>query len=85
MFIPINKEKDKKNVTIKWLVAVKLYGIKPIKLLNKIKLNKIKIKIKYFSLFIEIVSEINQTVISVTNSITFCQELGIKKKEYICK
>ena len=37
MFIPINIEKDKVNVTIRWLVAVKLYGINPIKLLSKIK------------------------------------------------
>jgi hypothetical protein len=30
-------EKDNVNVIIKWLVIVKLYGTKPIKLLNKIK------------------------------------------------
>ena len=43
MFIPINTEKDKRKVTIKQLVAVKLYGTNPIKLLKRIKLNKIEI------------------------------------------
>ena len=49
IFIPIKIEKDKVNVTIRWLVAVKLYGIKPIKLLNKTKMKITEIKGKYFS------------------------------------
>ena len=36
IFIPIKIEKDKVNVTIRWLVVVKLYGIKPITLLKRI-------------------------------------------------
>jgi hypothetical protein len=34
IFMPTNIEKDKVNVTIKWLIVVKLYGINPIKLRN---------------------------------------------------
>lgn len=45
-------ENDKVNVTIKWIVIVKLYGINPIKLLNKKKQNNTKINGKYFSPFI---------------------------------
>lgn len=32
----MKKDNDKKKVTVKWLVTVKLYGTIPIKLLNKI-------------------------------------------------
>lgn len=85
MFIPINTEKDKRKVTIKWLVAVKLYGTNPIKLLKRIKLNKIEIIGKYFSLSIEIMSEISWAVISDIDSILFCQEFGVKKKDVSCK
>ena len=52
IFMPIKTAKDKVKVTIKWLVAVKLYGIKPIKLLKRIKLNKTETMGKYFSLFL---------------------------------
>ena len=36
-FMPIKTENDNVKVTIKWLVAVKLYGINPIKLLKRMK------------------------------------------------
>lgn len=49
MFMPTNIEKDKVNVTIRWLVVVKLYGINPIKLLSRIKVKIREIKGKYFS------------------------------------
>jgi hypothetical protein len=81
MFIPIKTEKDKKKVTIKWLVAVKLYGTKPIKLLNKIKLKRTEIKGKYFSLELVIISEVNCAVNSDKDSIPFCQEFGLKNNE----
>jgi len=42
-------DNDNVKVTIKWLVIVKLYGINPIKLLNKINVNRTEMKGKYFS------------------------------------
>lgn len=80
IFIPIKTEKESVNVTIRWLVVVKLYGSKPIKLLKRIKLNKTEISGKYFSLFVEMISEISCAVTSATNSILFCHTLGITKK-----
>ena len=81
IFKPKKMDNDKIKVTIKWLVAVKLYGIKPIKLLNNIKLNKIETIGKYLSFSNEIMSEISCAVVSETDSKLFCQELGLKKKE----
>jgi hypothetical protein len=46
--IPIKRERDNPKVTTKWLVAVKLYGIIPIKLLLKRKRKVVKINGKYF-------------------------------------
>jgi hypothetical protein len=85
MFIPIKIEKDNVKVTIKWLVVVKLYGNKPIKLLKRIKLNSTEIIGKYFSLSTEIISEINWAITSDITSTLFCQELGLKKRETSCK
>jgi len=64
MFIPINIEKDKVNVTTRWLVVVKLYGINPIKLLNKIKVKITEIKGKYFSPSLLILSNSNCNEVS---------------------
>ena len=58
-FIPIKIERDRLNVTIRWLVAVKLYGINPIRLLNKTKVNTTEIKGKYRSPFLFILSNNN--------------------------
>ena len=49
------------------------------------KLNKTEIIGKYFSLSVEIISEISWAVISEIDSTPFCQELGLKKKEVSCK
>lgn len=64
IFIPINIEKDKVNVTIRWLVVVKLYGINPIKLLSKIKVKITEIKGKYFSPSLLILSNSNCNEVS---------------------
>ncbi len=64
IFIPINIEKDKVNVTIRWLVVVKLYGINPIKLLSKIKVKITEIKGKYFSPSLLILSNSNCSEVS---------------------
>jgi hypothetical protein len=64
IFIPINIEKDKVNVTIRWLVVVKLYGISPIKLLNRIKVKRTEIKGKYFSPSLLILSNNNRNEVS---------------------
>jgi hypothetical protein len=73
-FIPIKTENDKVNVTNKWLVDVKEYGISPIKLLNKIKLKINEINGKYLVLSVVIMSVINWATISEIDSITFCHE-----------
>ena len=80
IFIPIKIEKDKVNVTIRWLVVVKLYGIKPIKLLNKTKIKIIEIKGKYFSPSLLMLSNSNCDEASYNVSIKTCHVLGIKKK-----
>ena len=64
MFKPIKIEKDKVNVTIRWLVVVKLYGINPIKLLSKIKVKRTEIKGKYFSPSLLILSNNNRNEVS---------------------
>ena len=64
IFIPINIEKDKVSVTIRWLVVVKLYGISPIKLLSKIKVKRTEIKGKYFSPSLLILSNNNRNEVS---------------------
>lgn len=64
MFIPMNIEKDKVNVTIRWLVVVKLYGINPIKLLSKIKVKITEIKGKYFSPSLLMLSNSNCSEVS---------------------
>jgi hypothetical protein len=74
IFIPIKTENDKVNVTNKWLVDVKEYGISPIKLLNKIKLKINEINGKYLVLSVVIMSVINWATISEIDSITFCHE-----------
>ena len=79
-FIPINIEKDNVNVIIIWLVVVKLYGINPIKLLNKIKINITEIKGKYFSPFLLILSNNNWEETSYNISNNTCHVLGIKYK-----
>jgi len=58
-FISIKIERDKLNVTIRWLVVVKLYGINPIRLLNKTKVNTTEMKGKYRSPFLFILSNNN--------------------------
>lgn len=77
-FKPIKTANDKVKVTKMWLVAVNVYGIKPIKLLKSIKLNITDMKGKYLVLSIVIMSEINWAVTSDKDSTTFCQEFGIK-------
>ena len=64
MFIPMNIEKDKVNVTIRWLVVVKLYGINPIKLLSKIKVKITEMIGKYFSPSLLILSNNNCSEVS---------------------
>lgn len=81
MFNPIKIENDKVNVTIKWLVIVKLYGTKPIKLLNKIKEKIIVIKGKYFSLPVLIKSNVSCDTTSYDDSKITCQGFGIKKND----
>ena len=73
-------EKDKVKVIIKWLVVVKLYGINPIKLLNKTKVKITEMKGKYFSPSLLILSNNNCTEISYTISTSACHALGMKKK-----
>jgi hypothetical protein len=62
------------NVTNRWLVDVKEYGISPIKLLNKIKLKISEINGKYLVFSVVIMSEINWATIAEIDSITFCHE-----------
>jgi hypothetical protein len=50
---PSHKGKAKDSVIVIWLVLVKIYGNKPKKLLNRIRLNK-EIKIKVVPLNLEI-------------------------------
>lgn len=64
MFIPIKIEKDSVNVTMRWLVVVKLYGISPIKLLSKIKVKITEMKGKYFSPSLLILSNNNCNEVS---------------------
>lgn len=64
ILIPMNIEKDKVNVTIRWLVVVKLYGINPIKLLSKIKVKITEMKGKYFSPSLLILSNNNCNEVS---------------------
>ena len=73
-------EKDKVKVIIRWLVVVKLYGISPIKLLNKTKVKITEIKGKYFSPSLLILSNNNCNEISYNISTSACHALGIKKK-----
>ena len=73
-------EKDKVKVIIRWLVVVKLYGISPIKLLNKTKVKITEIKGKYFSPSLLILSNNNCNEISYSISTSACHVLGIKKK-----
>jgi len=80
MFIPIKIEKDKLNVTIRWLVVVKLYGINPIKLLNKTKVKTTEMKGKYFSPSLLILSNNNCDDASYSVSTNTCHVLGMKKK-----
>ena len=80
IFIPIKIEKDNVNVTIRWLVVVKLYGTKPIKLLNRTKVKITEIKGKNFSPSLFILSNNNWEEVSYKVSINTCQVLGIKKK-----
>ena len=63
-FIPIKIEKDKVKVIIIWLVTVKLYGIKPLKLLNKINKKIIETYGKYFSPLIFTLSNNNCKTVS---------------------
>lgn len=78
-------ENDRVNVIIKWLVIVKLYGIKPIRLLNKIKENIIVMNGKYFSLPVLIKSNISCDTTSYTDSKITCQGFGIKKNDDLFK
>lgn len=80
IFIPMKIEKDKVNVTTRWLVAVKLYGINPIKLLNKTKVKIAEMKGKYFSPSLLILSNSNCEEASYKASINTCHAPGIKKK-----
>ena len=73
-------EKDKVKVIIRWLVVVKLYGISPIKLLNKTKVKITEIKGKYFSPSLLILSNNNCNEISYSISTNACHALGMKKK-----
>ena len=76
---PMNIDKDRENVIIKWLVMVKLYGIKPIKLANNIKVKITEIKGKYFSPSTLMLSKSNWEVVSYKASTSTCQVLGIMK------
>lgn len=80
MFIPMNIEKDKVKVIIRWLVVVKLYGTKPIKLLNKIKVKMTEIKGKYFSPSLLILSNSNCAESPYSISTSTCHVFGTKKK-----
>ena len=73
-------EKDKVKVIIRWLVVVKLYGISPIKLLNKTKVKITEIKGKNFSPSLLILSNSNWAETSYKVSIKTCHVFGIKKK-----
>ena len=73
-------EKDNVNVTIRWLVVVKLYGTKPIKLLNKTKVKITEIKGKNFSPSLFTLSNNNWEEVSYKVSTNICQVLGIKTK-----
>jgi len=73
-------EKDRVKVIIRWLVVVKLYGINPIKLLNKTKVKITEMKGKYFSPSLLILSNNNCTEISYSISTSACHALGMKKK-----
>jgi len=53
---------------------VKVYGISPIKLLNRIKLKISEINGKYFVFSVVIMSEINWATIPESDSIIFCHE-----------
>jgi hypothetical protein len=64
---------------------VKLYGIKPIRLLNKIKVNNTEINGKYFSPSIFKLSKTNCAAVSYTVSKKVCHTFGIKKKEFSFK
>ena len=59
---------------------MKLYGISPIKLLNKTKVKITEIKGKYFSPSLLILSNNNCEETSYNVSINTCQVFGIKKK-----
>ena len=48
ILIPTKMARASENVSIRWLVTVKLYGIIPSKLLNKIIKNVVNISGKYF-------------------------------------
>lgn len=80
IFIPTKIEKDKVKVIIRWLVVVKLYGINPIKLLNKTKVKITEIKGKYFSPSLLILSNNNCNEASYNVSTNVCHVLGMKKK-----
>ena len=76
---PMNIDKDKENVIIRWLVIVKLYGIKPLKLANNIKVKITEIKGKYFSPSTLMLSKSNWEVVSYNVSTNTCHVLGIRK------
>ena len=75
----MNIDKDRENVIIKWLVMVKLYGIKPTKLANNIKVKITEIKGKYFSPSTLMLSKSSWEVVSYNASMSTCQVLGIMK------
>ena len=59
---------------------MKLYGISPIKLLNKTKVKITEIKGKYFSPSVPILSNNNCAEVSYSVSTNTCHVFGIKKK-----
>ena len=65
------------NVTIMWLVKVKLYGNNPSKLPNKINVNSVNIKGKNYSPFSQILSQIIFAINSKNNSEIDCNRVGI--------
>jgi hypothetical protein len=85
ILMPIKIENDIKNVIINWLVIVKLYGTKPIKLHDAIDKNIIEMEGKKISPCWFKLSKSNFKIVSKTISIKNCQLLGTRKKEYSFK